>query len=303
MSKILICGGTGLIGSKLIQKLKQKNHEIVLLTTQKSKTNSKDIYYWDPSESYIDSNAFNNVDVIINFSGQGIFDKNFTDSRKIELEESRTKAISCLFDHIKTHNINIQQFITASATGYYPNICSDKLNETSTKGTGFISDLVEKWEQSTAPFQTLNTPVTIIRIGIVLSTKGGFLKQLSTPISYFAGAIPGNGKQSISWIHIDDLCDLFIWTMEQKLSGTFNGTAPNPESITSITKGVAKLLNRPLLAPNIPVFMLKLIFGKERHLLLLSSQNVSSEKIVATGFQFKFPYLDNALQNLYEKES
>lgn len=303
MSKILICGGTGLIGSKLIQKLKQKNHEIVLLTTQKSKTNEKDIYYWNPNESFIDSQAFNGVNCIINFSGQGIFEKNFTDSRKKELEESRTKAILCLYDYIKTHDIKIEQFITASATGYYPNICSDKLVETSTKGTGFISDLVEKWEQSTLPFQSLNIPVTIIRIGIVLSTKGGFLKQLSTPISYYAGAIPGDGKQTISWIHIDDLCEMFIWTMEQKLSGTFNGTAPNPESITSITKGVAKLLNRPLLAPNIPVFMLKLIFGKERHLLLLSSQKVSSEKIVATGFQFQFPQLMTALKNLYEKES
>lgn len=303
MSKILICGGTGLIGSKLIQKLKQKKYEIVLLTTQKNKTNGRDIYYWNPNESFIDIKAFSGVKTIINFSGQGIFYKDFSVSRKKELEESRTKAIACLFDYIKVNQIKIDHFITASATGYYPNICSEKLSETSTKGEGFIADLVEKWEQSSEPFQTLNIPVAIIRIGIVLSTKGGFLKQLSTPISYYAGAIPGDGKQIISWIHIDDLCDMFIWTMEQKLTGVYNATAPKPESITSITKGVAKFLNRPLFAPNIPVFILKLIFGKERHLLLLSSQNISSEKIVATGFQFQFPDLNKALHNLYEKES
>lgn len=300
MSEILLAGASGLIGSNLIKKFKQKNYQIVLLSTQKNKCNGTDTLFWDPEKGIFPDIDLNRFSACYNFCGAGIFDENFTDKRKQILTESRIKPIEFLKENFSKQNVVIPSFISASASGYYPNICLNELNEDSTSGTGFISDLVDTWEKAAHHFTPQATNLAIVRIGIVLSNKGGFLNKLIAPMKFFAGAIPGSGKQKCSWIHIDDLCDLFIFLFENKISGTFNGVAPNPESIETISHQAAKTIHRPILLPNIPVFMLRLIFGKERHELLLCDQNISSKKVQDLGFKFSYTNSEKAIKDLLQ---
>ncbi|MDI1233620.1 MAG: TIGR01777 family oxidoreductase [bacterium] len=300
MLKILIAGGTGLIGSNLITKLKQKNYKIVLLSTQKSKTDNESVFYWQPYKNELPEAALEGIDICINLCGAGIFDKAFSAERKKELIDSRIISTQVLLNAFKLKNQSLLHYFGGSATGIYPNICSSILTEDSTKGDGFISDLVLQWEAASHQFSTIAKHVSIIRTGIILSEKGGFLKQLMTPVKLFAGAVPGNGKQMISWIHIDDWSNLLIHLLEHNLNGTFNATASNPATIQSLTESIAKVLHRPLILPNIPVFALKLLFG-ERYELLLTSQLVSNEKIKSTGFKFEYEFSTLAIQNLLSK--
>ena len=298
MSEILLAGASGLIGSNLIKIFKQRNYKIVLLSTQKNKCNGKDTLFWDPENGIFPDLDLNRFSACYNFCGAGIFDREFTDKRKQLLTESRIIPIKFLQENFAKQNVIIPNFISASASGFYPNICLNELNEDSTSGNGFISELVTKWEHAAHEFKPQAKTVAIVRIGIVLSNKGGFLDKLIAPMKFFAGAIPGSGKQICSWIHIEDLCNLFIFLFENNISGTFNGVAPKPESIEKISHQAAKCIHRPILLPNIPVFMLKLIFGKERHELLLCDQNISSEKIQNLGFKFSHTSSEDAINNL-----
>ncbi len=296
MSNILVAGGTGLLGSNLITKLKQKNHNVILLSTQKKKADNKTIFFWQPTKKILPIETIKGVDVCINLCGAGIFDKGFTAERKKELIDSRIIPTNVLFEAFKNNHSGLKQYIGGSASGFYPNICESKLNEDSTKGEGFISDLVEKWEEAAHQFESICT-TTIVRTGIVFSDKNGFLKQLATPVKLFAGAVPGSGKQVISWIHIDDWSEMLVHIIEKKLDGTYNAAASAPETIGNIAKQIANVLHRPLFLPNIPVFALKLLFG-ERYELLLTSQNLDNEKIKRTGFQFQYETSAQAIQNL-----
>ncbi len=302
MNRILIAGGTGLVGSNLIIKLKQKNYEVNILTTQVELANNFDIFWWQPSKGKIPTEALKNVSICINLCGASIFDKEFTENRKKELHDSRTIPAEVLLNSFKQNDIKLMHYIGASAIGIYPNISDQILTETSSNCNWFISKLVEDWEKAHQLFNAISQNVSILRIGIVLSNKAGFLKKLIQPIQLFLGAVPGSGKQIISWIHIDDLCDMFIWQIEQKLNGTFNAVNSNYEDISTISHEIAKYLKKPIFLPNIPVFILKIIFG-QRHKLLLSSQKISNAKIVSTGFNFKFDNLLFALLFLLSKNN
>jgi len=301
MSKILIAGGTGLIGSNLVNKLKQKKHEIVLLSTQRLKSNSVDTFYWNPETNTFPSIDLQSIDACINFCGAAIFDKAFTVERKAELTRSRVLPIQFLIQQFKQANCRLPYFISASATGIYPNICLNELHEDSTMGNNFISKLVKEWEDTIFSFSETSDIQCALRIGIVFSDKGGFLDQLAKPIRLFAGAIPGSGQQVISWIHINDLTDLFIHAVENKLSGIYNAVGPHPNTLKNITKQVADALHRPLFLPNIPEWALKLLFGNERYELLLCSQQVKNDKIMSTGFHFSYDQSQIAINNLLKK--
>ncbi len=300
MFKILVAGGTGLIGSNLITKLKQKNYNVVLLSTQKNKADNHSIFYWQPAKNELPMVALDGVNICINLCGEGIFDKPFSELRKQQLVESRVVPTNVLFEAFKLRNEPLLHYIGGTATGFYSNICEDKMAEDYTNGEGFISELVVDWEKSIQQFKEIAPLVSVMRTGIVLSEKGGFLKQLATPIRYFAGAVPGNGQQIISWIHIDDWSQMLIHLLEKKIAGTFNAVASHPVKLETLTREIAHILHRPLLLPNIPVVALKLIFG-ERYKLLLTSQNISNDKIKQTGFKFDFELSKMALQNLLTK--
>ncbi|WP_046745960.1 TIGR01777 family oxidoreductase [Kordia zhangzhouensis] len=302
--KILICGATGLIGSALTELCLKEGHQIHYLTTNKSKIEQSKLksgFYWNPAKGEIDEACFNDVDAIINLSGANIA-KRWTESYKEEIMNSRIDTANILFQtlrNLQTHSV--KQYISASGTAIYSSSLTTyyKEDEKST-ANDFLGKVVQQWELHANQFKSLEIPVTIVRTGLVLSTKGGVLVEMSKPIKYGIGAAIGSGKQWQSWIHIDDIARLYLFLLEEKHEGIYNAATPNPVTNKEMTKEIAHVLNKPFFMPNVPKFILKLALG-EMSTLLLSSQKVSSQKIENAGFNFSFPTLQPALKNLFKK--
>ncbi|MDD2985890.1 TIGR01777 family oxidoreductase [Flavobacterium sp.] len=298
--KVLITGATGMIGNELVALLLQHHIEIHYLTTSKGKIQNKPNYtgfYWSLEEGYIDANCLQGVDAIIHLAGATV-SKRWTNKYKQEIIESRTLSSSLLYSCLKNNPNDVKQVISASAIGIYPDSLTELYTEeNTTSDNGFLGNVVVKWEESVDAFKVLNLKVTKIRIGLVLSNKGGALVEMLKPIKMAIGSPFGSGKQMQSWIHIDDLVNIFYFVLQNQKEGVFNAVAPKPISNTELTKAIAKTLDKPLFMPNIPKFMMKLILG-EMHQLLFASQNVSSKKIVQNGFQFQFQEIHPALDDL-----
>lgn len=299
--KILITGATGLIGGELVKLLLDKKHSVNYLTTSKSKIESKPNYqgyYWNPEQGKIDENCLYNVDVIVHLAGANIA-KRWTNVYKQEIIESRVLSSELLYNLLRKTSNQVKQFISASGTAIYPESFTKVYNETTlATEDSFLSNVVKKWEESANRFQGLDIKVCKIRTGIVLSNDGGALPEMVKPIKMGFGAAMGNGRQMQSWIHIKDLVSMYCFTIENNLEGIYNAVSPNPISNKELTKIIAKTLKKPLFLPNIPQFVMKLILG-EMSYLLFSSKNLSADKIQSHGFKFKFPQIDEALNDLY----
>lgn len=295
--RVLITGATGLIGTEIVKLCHDKNIAVNFLTTSQSKL-SKDNNYkgflWNPSKNEIDTDCIKDVDVIINLVGATI-SKRWTETYKKEIILSRTQSTQLLFNTLQNNSHHIKQIISASAIGIYPDSLTNYYTEDETSiSDSFLGQVVQKWEHAVEAFKEIGVEVSKIRIGLVLSQKGGALPEMIKPFKFGLGAALGSGKQWQSWIHIKDLARLFIHVLEEELTGTYNAVAPNPETNQTLSKLIAKTLNRPFFLPNVPKGILKMILG-EMHILLFESQRVSSKKIEATGFNFKYYKLKSAL--------
>ncbi|WMN07837.1 TIGR01777 family oxidoreductase [Marivirga arenosa] len=301
MKNILITGGSGLVGTELSALLKSKGYEVAHLTRSIKKNYPYQQFEWNIGKQQIDEKAFEFADVIIHLAGAGVADKRWTEERKKVIIESRTKSVQLLFDKIQANpEYAPKHLISASAIGYYGMNTGDKwVDEDSEVGNDFLADVTKKWEASVDQFEALNIPVAKIRIGIVLTDKGGALPQLAQPIKLFAGAPLGSGKQWMSWIHIDDLTRLFLHSLKNKLTGVYNGVGENPNTNKEVTRAVAKVLNKPLILPNVPAFAMKLLLG-EMAQMVLGGNKVSAKKTLQSGFEFKFEKLDEALEDIYK---
>jgi uncharacterized protein (TIGR01777 family) len=299
--KVLITGATGLIGSELVKLLLSKNHSVHYLTTLNAKIKEEPNYkgfYWNPQEGKIDERCIDGVDAIIHLAGANIAQR-WTNKYKQEIIESRTLSSELLFNLIKKTPNKVKQIVSASGTAIYPESISQVYDETSTESEdSFLSNVVKKWEESIGTFQVLGIKVCKLRTGIVLSNKGGALPEMVKPINLGFGAAMGTGKQIQSWIHITDLVAMYYFAIEKQLEGIFNAVCPHPVSNQELTKVIAKTLKKSLWLPNIPEFVMKLILG-EMSYLLFSSKNLSSIKITNSGFQFQFPIIDKAINDLY----
>ena len=297
---VLITGATGLIGQEIVKQCHAEGINVHYLTTSKSKLSTDSNYkgfYWNPNNNEIDHNCFDGVSAIINMVGASI-SKRWTDSYKTILLESRTKTAQLLQNTIKTHNYKIDQVVSASAIGIYPTSLVNYYEETTTEiSDTFLGKVVHEWEGAVDGFKDLGCKVAKIRIGLVLAKDGGALPEIVKPIKFGAGAAFGSGKQWQSWIHIKDLASLFVFALQNNFEGIYNGVAPNPVSNKELTKASAKVLRRPLILPNIPKFVMKLVLG-EMHILLFESQRVCSKKVEAQGFDFKYVNLKPALEDL-----
>ncbi|WP_033956071.1 TIGR01777 family oxidoreductase [Psychroserpens jangbogonensis] len=300
MKTVLITGATGLIGQEIVKVCHDNNWLVHYLTTSRNKLSSQDNYigfYWNPDTKEIDKSCFDGVDTIINLVGASI-SKRWTSSHKNKILSSRTETVQLLYDTIKSNNFPIKHIISASAIGIYPSSQTNYYEEDFENiSDSFLGQVVEKWEEAVNQFSSLGIKVSKIRIGLVLSEKGGALPEIAKPIRIAAGAAFGDGQQWQSWIHIEDLAQLFMYLAENRLEGVYNGVAPNPTSNSELTKVVAKVLEKPLILPNIPKLAMKLILG-EMHILLFESQRVSSQKIEEAGFDFKHHHLEPAIEDL-----
>jgi len=300
MLRVLITGATGLVGQEIVEQCFAQNIAVNYLSTSKSKLENKPNYkgfYWNPSSGDIDIDCFKDVDAIINLAGSTIA-KRWTKSYKEEIKKSRVEALQLLYKTIKTENIAIKHLVSASAIGIYPDSLTHYYEEDFNDfDNRFLSNVVKSWEHEVDAFKTLNIKVSKIRIGIVLSQKGGALAKLVKPIKLYAGSALGSGNQWQSWIHIEDLAAMFLFVLSNKFEGVFNGVAPNAVTQKEMVKTIAEVVNRPIVLPAVPSFMLKLILG-EMSALVLESQRVSTRKIENSGFSFKFHHLQAALEDV-----
>jgi uncharacterized protein (TIGR01777 family) len=301
--KILITGATGMIGKEIVALLLQNNHTVHYLTTSREKIQNKPNYYgffWNPEQSIIDENCLMGVDSIIHLAGATV-SKRWTNSYKEEIIESRVLTTNLLYKALKDYPNQVKQVVSASAIGIYPDSLTEVYTEDSLKVShDFLGTVVQKWEESVDVFSVLKIKVCKIRIGLVLSDKGGALAEIVKPIQLGLGSPFGSGMQMQSWIHIADLVELFYFAVHNHLEGVFNAVAPNAVTNKELTKSIAKVLDKPLFMPAVPKFVMQLLLG-EMHQLLFSSQHVSSEKILSKQFHFRFTTLEPALQDLLKK--
>ena len=298
--KVLITGATGLIGSQIIEDCIKSNISVNFLTTSRRKIIKSDMvngYYWNPSKKVIDLDCFIDIDTIIALSGSSIFSL-WTRKRKKEIISSRVLSLEFLKESIENNDIKISQLISASGISLYPDSLKIKYDENeSTFDDSFLSNVIMKWETAANSFSTIGVKVSIVRIGLVLSKKAGVLKQTIMPMKFGCGIIFGSGNQIQSWIHINDLSRIFLFIMQKKLEGTYNGVSNNNLTNLEFTRIISSNYSRAIFNIKIPKIFFSLIFG-EMHEILFKSHNISSRKIQKLGFRFKFENFDYAVKNL-----
>lgn len=299
--KILITGGSGLIGTRLTELLTEAGHSVAHLG-RSVRNSSVKTYLWDIGTKTIDRSAFVGADAIINLAGTNVGDKRWTRKRKEDILQSRLQSTRLLFEELKNGDNQVATFVSASAVGFYGSGDNQTyFTEDDSQGKGFLADVVGKWEHAVDDIATLGIRVVKLRAGVVLSERGGALKEMLLPVKLYVGSPLGTGEQMLSWIHIDDLCHIFIKAVEDEaMNGVYNAVAPNPVSNRELTYLMAKILKRPILLPRVPAFAIKVLFGEMAEVVLEGSK-ISSKKILAAGFNFKFENAGDALVDLLQE--
>lgn len=302
MKTILIAGGTGLVGSFLSKMLKNKGYNVRHLSRKPNRNAEFPTFQWDIKKGFIEDAAFENTDYIINLAGSGIADKRWTDERKRDIIESRTHSTRLLKKYISDKNMPIKAYISASAIGYYGERGDELVTEVSPRGRGFLAESTGAWEKAIDEISKIGVRTVAIRIGIVLSTEGGALEKMLLPFMFRAGVYFGGGRQWYSWIHIEDLCNMFIWALENdKAQGYYNGVAPNPLSNYDLTQAISTAKGGGYIIAPTPAWSLKMTMGEMAD-VVLNSTKVSAQKVINEGFQFQFPEAIAALKDLFERK-
>ena len=298
---ILITGATGMIGKQLTSELLRLGHTVAILTRKPVKIKDVKVFIWNVGKAEIDPECMTGVDTIVHLAGAGIADQKWTKERKKQIIDSRVDSTALLYKTISETNAKVSSFISSSASGFYGDRADEILLESSEPGEGFLAECCILWEHAVDQGKALNLRIVKFRTGFVLAGKGGGLPTLAKPIRLFAGAALGTGKQWVPWIHIDDIVNMYLTAIENNaMEGAFNGCAPFPVTNETLTKAVAKQLNRPVWPINVPEKVLEMILGK-MSIVVTTSTNLSAQKILDEGFTFKYTYLDDALTAIYKK--
>jgi len=297
--KVLITGGTGLVGQTLSIILREKGYEVAWLSRNKNAQSPFEVFSWNISDGSIEDKALDGVDYILHLAGAGIADKKWTAARKKVLENSRIKSTRLLYDKISGSEHKPKAFISASAIGFYGFSTTEHIyTEDDPPADDYLGELCQRWENTVDQFEQLNIRTVKIRIGIVLSKKGGALEKMALPVKFGLGAALGSGRQYFAWIHIRDLAGIFLRAIEDdKLSGPYNAVAPEHVTNDHFNKAIAKVVKRPYWLPKVPGGIFKVLMG-EMAGMLLNGSRVSSKKIRDAGFKFEFPELEGALRDL-----
>ena len=294
MPTVLIAGGSGLIGGHLTRHFKDRGYRVFKLTRKPTKHGH---ILWDPQAEKMSTSKLDKIDVLVNLVGENIGSKRWTPKRKAQILSSRVQSTHFLASMIPQMT-NLKYYIGASGVNCYENLPGKVFTEDDVYGTDFLSTVVKEWEAS-HQLVLKQVPGAIFRISMVLSRHGGSLQLMKLPIALGLGSPIGTGEQTNPWIHIDDLCRLMLFAVDNKLEGTFNALGNN-DTNTTMTKRLAKWLKRPLFLPNVPAFMLRLILG-ERAILVLSDLRASNQKIKQAGFSFKYTSLDSVFKSFFKK--
>lgn len=299
MENVLITGGTGLVGRHLSNRLKEKGCSVALLSRKPAYNQGLKVYTWDPDSGAIDPEALSMADYIIHLAGAGLGDKRWSEKRKKEILDSRIKSAGLLTAGLKETGKRPQAFISASGIGYYGSETSEHIfNESDKPGPDFIGQVCCRWEEAAGEAASMGIRTVIIRTGIVLTKRGGALQRMALPARFGFGSPLGSGRQYLPWIHIDDLCGIYIKALEDRsMSGAYNAVAPEHVSNREFMKTVSAVMKRPFFFPAIPSFLFRILFG-EMSSILLNGSRVSPEKIISSGYSFTYPDLRGALHSL-----
>lgn len=294
-TKVLISGGTGLIGKNLTKRLEAKGYHVAWLSRRTS--SAHETYTWNPERGKIDPEALKDAGIIINLAGAGVADHRWSAAYKQLILESRLQATQTLVKALNEQTHGVHTFIQASAVGYYGMQITQPATEDTPAGEGFLAEVCHRWEAETQAIPASIRQATV-RIGLVLTPEGGYLKEFLPLAKLGLAASLGDGRNILPWIHLNDLVELFIFLAENPhISGAFNGVAPNPVSGNELNKALTSVLKKPYWLPGIPAPLLNIITG-EMATMLLASQPVSAEKTKASGFKFSFPEIQPALHDL-----
>lgn len=294
---VLITGGTGFIGKYLTQVLLANNFTVSVLSRTPRKNSGLITYYqWNPERNYIEENAIINADYIIHLAGEGIVEKRWTTKRKKSILESRTKPIELISTILKKHNKSLSAFISASGIGIYGAITGEQIcTEDTPAAPDFLGTTCQEWEKSVDEIGQLGIRTVKVRTGIVFGRAEGFLKKITPSFKAGFGAILGNGKQYLPWIHIEDLSQIYLKSiLDTQMQGPYNAVFTDDTTNLKFAKTLAKFYGYTIWLPKIPAPLLKVLLGQMSE-AILKGQRVSSERIQKTGFEFQFTDLKAAL--------
>lgn len=299
--RIVITGATGLIGLELCQKIHGSGDEITVFTRDIKKGKEvlpylNNFVEWDYNKPEIWKNELNGKDAIIHLAGANIFGNRWTESYKRVIMDSRTIATKNLIDSMEKIENKPKIFISSSAVGFYGDKGDEVITEETSSGKDFLSLVCKSWEYEAMQTEKYDLRRVIIRTGIVLSEKDGALKKMLVPFKWFTGGSIGKGNQWFPWIHIEDIISVYLFALNNEVTGVLNGTSPNPVTMKEFVKTLGKVIHRPSFFI-VPEFVLKMAVGEGAQ-SILSSLRVIPQRLINSAFKFKYEYLEQALTSL-----
>jgi hypothetical protein len=303
-SSVLITGGSGLIGKYLTSALLEKGFRVSHLSRKATKEGKVKSYLWDPEKKKVDYEAFKDVDFIVHLAGANIGEKRWTEKRKKEILDSRVGSARFLFETIQTLGINLKGFISASASGIYGSVTSDRIfNENDPPAGDFLGMVCRSWEESANLFANVGIRTVKIRTGVVLEKTDSALSKLIMPAKFGFLVQTGSCNQYMPWIHINDLCNIYVQAIEDPLmNGAYNAVAPQHVTHREFMKVLGEVMKKPVLPIPVPEFILKTVLG-EMSVVVLKGSRISDEKILSTGYKFNFVSVQEALSRIFNRAS
>jgi len=297
--RIAITGGTGLIGTALVRRLQEANHEV--LVAKRGPESDADAA-WDPAAGWVHPEALAGFDALVNLAGASIGDGRWSEGRKRELVDSRVEATRLLVNHLERLPVEARPsvFVNASAVGFYGDGGDEELSEDAPSGEGFLAELCADWEGQARRASFLGLRSVQLRTGIVLSKEGGVLPRMLLPFKLGLGGRLGSGRQWMSWIGLEDAARAIEFTLNERIEGPVNIVAPSPATNREFTKALGRQLRRPTVLP-LPAFQLRLLFGSGRaNELFLASQRAIPSRLHEAGFTFEQPEIGSALRAAFD---
>jgi uncharacterized protein len=296
---VLITGGSGLIGRHLTLVLQAEGYRVSYLSRQKEVSGKVRVFGWDPSKEYLNTEVLEGIDYIVHLAGANLGEKRWSVSRKKEIINSRVDSANLLFRKVSENNCRPKAFISASAVGYYGSVTSDRIfSEEDPPSGDFLGATCRSWEEAADHFAGIGIRTVMIRSGVVLAKRDSTLTRLMNPARFGLVVRLGSGKQYFPWIHIDDLCSIYLKAVkDQNMQGAYNAAAPQHINHNDFVRTMAGIMKRPVILPPVPGWILKTALGEMSDIVLKGSR-ISSEKIIKSGFSFRFKRLEDALENI-----
>lgn len=299
---VLVSGSSGLVGSGLVPCLAEAGHDVRRLVRADGGADAKAVA-WDPAAGTIDAAALEGVEGVVHLAGESIASGRWNAEKKARIRDSRVRGTRLLSDALAKMARPPRVLVSASAVGFYGSRGNESLTEDSAPGTGFLAEVCRDWERATEPAAAAGVRVVILRFGVVLSDRGGALKQMLLPFKMGAGGVVGSGEQYLSWITIDDAVGSILHALgTDGLRGPANAVAPNPVTNYEFTMTLGRVLSRPTVMP-MPAFAARWAFGEMADELLLSSQRALPKRLQEMGFPLRFPELEGALRHVLGRDS